>query len=114
MIAEDQKGCRVELRVDRQSRENILEFADSAPAKEIEIVGEVRSIDLDGQRLVVLHPATGERIEVEFYQEATKIESLLRQMVYIRGRIRPQVNRWGAVQTRIEVITIKTLSEMQR
>lgn len=114
MIAEDQHGSRVELRVDRQSRENILEFADSAPAREIDIVGEVRSIDLDSQKLIVLHPATGERIEVEFYQDATKLESLLRQRVYIRGRIRPQVNRWGAVQTRVEVISIQTLSEMQR
>jgi|GEM_PF-5007057 len=113
MNAEDQFGSRVELRVDRHSRDSVLEFADSVPAKEIDIVGEVRSVDLDSQKLVVVHTATGERIDVEFFQNTRKPESLLRQMVYIRGRIRPQVNRWRAVNTRIEAVKIQTLSEMQ-
>lgn len=114
MSAEDQFGSRVELRVDRHSRDRVLEFADVAPAREIDIVGEIRSVDLDSQSLVVVHPATGERIEVEFSPDARKPESFLRQMVYIRGRIRPRLNRWGAVSTRTEAITIQTLAEMQQ
>lgn len=110
----NQFGEWLEFRVDRYSRENVLEFAEYAPAREIDIVGEVRSVDLDSQKLVVLHPATGERIEVEFYQDAKKLDSFLRKKVYIRGRIRPQINRWGAVQTRVEVVSIEILSAMQR
>jgi len=112
MIAEDQNGGRVELRVDRQSRENVLSFAEAAPAKDIDIVGEIRSIDLDSQIATINHAATGERIEVKFYENHPKIEGLLRQMVYVRGRVRPKINRRGGVQNRVEALSIKLLSEI--
>ena len=105
----DQNGNELNLEVDRRSHNNILEYAETAHPAEIDIIGEVRSIDLDTRTLVILHPVTGERFEVEVFDQLEEIESLLKQAVYIRGRIRPAISSRRTVKKKIEGVVLRPL-----
>lgn len=114
LSTKDQHGNQLDFQVDHQSRGKVLEYAENTPPREIDIVGEVRSIDLDMRKIVILHPLTGERFEAEFYDTHVDIESLLRQAVYVRGRVRPLISSRNTVKKQVEVISINRLTEVQR
>lgn len=112
-IEETGEGLRIKLRVDRGSRDHILDFAEVAPASDTNLIGEIRSIDLDQRRATLLEDVTGNRTEFEYLGDPKDLKDHLGHSVEVPGKIRPRVDRRGGVRNRIHVETITPLEQLK-
>jgi hypothetical protein len=105
-VEKENGDTRLDFRVERGSRDRIHDFVERALPNPIELIGEVRSIDLDQRRMTIVESVTGNRVEVEVHDSHFELSKLLEKYVCANGILQPCFDRHGNVSKRIEVRSI--------